>query len=62
MTSHEKFDTSYYVNGETIQGYIRQCKQNNHVQQVAYSVYEEAVTHICFTCKTVNTTMMRQTK
>lgn len=34
---------------------IKECELNGHIQQVAFSAYHDALTQVCFTCKTVKT-------
>jgi len=41
---------------EEIKNYIKEC-EGNHVQQVAYSSYHDALTQICFGCKAVRTSL-----
>ena len=48
----------YYFGSEVgLRDIIRSCQKDNHVQQVAYSTYHDCLTHICFTCKQINTSM-----
>lgn len=39
----------------SIREMIRDCSEQDHVQQVAYSTYHDALTQICFDCQTVRT-------
>ena len=41
---------------------IRTCHESDHVQQVAYSVYHDALTQVCFTCKCVRSSFDLQTE
>lgn len=36
---------------------IMTCQMAKHIQQVAFSTYHNAFTQICFTCKTLRSTM-----
>ncbi len=37
--------------------HTKSCNEQNHVQQIAFSVHHSAVTQVCFTCKAVRTNM-----
>lgn len=39
---------------EAVRRAIREC-EGNHMQQVAYSSYHDALTQVCFGCMTVRT-------
>ena len=36
---------------------IKECEQEHHQQQVAYSTYHDGLTQVCFTCLAVRTTL-----
>ena len=42
---------------ESIEKEIKECQKCNHVQQVAFSTYHNAITQICFTCDNVRTSL-----
>lgn len=35
---------------------VKECQKHGHIQQVAFSVYEDVFTQVCFCCKVVRTT------
>ena len=39
---------------------IKKCQKGNHVQQVAYSTYHNGLTQICFTCRTIITSIKKE--
>ena len=43
-----------------VRAYIRNCQLHNHIHQVAYSTYHDALTQICFTCKKVITSIKEE--
>lgn len=45
---------------EDVEKEIKECQRLKHVQQVAYSTYHNALTQICFTCKTVRTNIKEE--
>jgi hypothetical protein len=45
---------------EYVQTFIRNCEGNKHIQQVAYSSYQEAFTQICFTCEKVRSNLQEK--
>lgn len=47
---------------DTLRNITKICQENNHIQQVAYSTYENALTQICFTCRKVRTTLNENKK
>ena len=46
-----------HINQVNVENNINKCQHENHVQQVAYSTYHEALTQICFTCKEIRTSL-----
>ena len=42
---------------EEVRGFIKECQEDNHIQQVAYSTYHDALTQVCFDCKRVRTNL-----
>jgi len=41
----------------TVKSHIQKCSDRDHVQQVAYSTYHNALTQVCFSCETVRTNL-----
>lgn len=56
MTTKE-FNLSKFDSQRELRVKIQGCQYDNHIQQVAYSTYEDCLTQICFTCKTIRTTL-----
>lgn len=52
-----KFDVNIIEAKIVVETYINGCQLNNHVQQVAYSTYHGCLTQICFSCKTIRTSI-----
>ena len=50
----------HYLGLEDVREMIQLCSDKNHVQQVAYSTYHDALTQICFSCEHVVTSMDRE--
>ena len=46
----------YYKTQEEVKVSIKRC-EGEHVQQVAYSSYHDALTQTCFDCKRVRTNL-----
>lgn len=42
---------------ENVRSKIQQCSDYNHIQQVAYSTYHDALTQTCFDCGAVRTNL-----
>lgn len=40
---------------DSVREQIKRCSHSNHVQQVAYSTYHDALTQVCFTCRKIRT-------
>ena len=49
----------FFYSQEEIKKQIKTC-EGNHVQQVAYSSYHEALTQICFGCKKIRTSLKKE--
>ena len=49
-----KFTIQQFENRELVFQKIENCKQENHIHQVAYSIYEKRLTHICFMCEMIH--------
>ena len=45
-----------FVNQEKVKKWIKKC-EGEHIQQVAYSSYHDALTQVCFTCGIVRTSL-----
>ena len=41
---------------EKVKAWIKKC-EGNHVQQIAYSSYHDALTQVCFDCDVVRTNL-----
>jgi|AKVG01.1.fsa_nt_gi hypothetical protein len=48
----DRYETHRYIRTR-----IQKCSDEDHVQQVAYSAYEDGLTQTCFTCDKVRTTI-----
>ena len=46
----------YFDKEEEVRNIIKDC-EGDHVQQVVFSTYHNAITQICFSCDVVRTTM-----
>jgi len=53
-----KFELEYCRSIDEIRKKIKDCEQSRHVQQVAYSTYEDSFTQICFGCKKIRTNLL----
>ena len=53
------FDYEYVSSYETLLNQIKKC-EGNHVQQVVFSTYHNALTQICFDCKKVRTMIKKE--
>lgn len=51
-----KMRVEYYDDENYIKERIKKC-EGEHIQQVVYSSYHNALTQICFTCEVVRTTL-----
>ena len=45
-----------FVDEKYIKKKIKKC-EGNHVQQIAYSSYHDALTQVCFGCKKIRTSL-----
>lgn len=54
MLKLQFYDTLAYV-----REHIKLCQRKNHKQQVAYTTYHDALTQLCFTCKSVRTSLIQ---
>lgn len=48
-----------YVTKIYVESAIKMCQNKNHIQQVAFSTYHNALTQICFTCDKVRTSIFK---
>lgn len=44
---------------EEVRKHIQEC-EGKHAQQVAYSTFHDALTQVCFGCRTVRSSLMRE--
>ena len=54
--SRKKIENFIFLQMDTIDGvllYVNECNNENHFQQVAYSVNGQCLTMICFVCEKV---------
>ncbi|MFW6129983.1 MAG: hypothetical protein ACOC56_02290 [Atribacterota bacterium] len=59
VTKNVKFEVKFDdING--VRSHIACCQENNHIQQVAFSTYHNALTQVCFTCKVILTSMRKE--
>ena len=59
MTAYKiatNWECEYFEEIDEILEKIEICQKNDHVQQVAYSTFEQAFTQVCFNCQKVRTT------
>jgi len=52
-----KYRIEHVYDQELVRNFIATCQDLDHVQQVAYSTYHDALTQICFKCKVIRTTI-----
>ncbi len=45
---------------ERVRAVIKGCQSLNHVQQVSFSTYHDALTQICYTCESIRTSMKEE--
>lgn len=55
MTKENKFITIKFPDMEFVRNAIKDCQEKNHIQQVAFSTYHDALTQICFGCRKIRT-------
>lgn len=51
-----EFELIFCNNQEAVKRAIKSC-EGNHIQQVAYSSYHDALTQVCFGCKKIRTSL-----
>ena len=51
-----KFSLVIFKDMKDVQYCINEC-EGEHIQQVAYSSYHEALTQVCFGCKKIRTSL-----
>ena len=49
-----------YGSMDLLRSSINECETENHIQQVAFSTYHDALTQVCFTCGKVRTTIQNK--
>jgi len=54
------FQKLHFSEQKFVREEIQTCSDGGHVQQVAYSTYHDALTQVCFSCKTVRTSMSEE--
>jgi hypothetical protein len=52
----KKFKLLHETKG-SVEEFIECCQELNHIQQVAFSTYHNALTQICFTCREIRTSI-----
>ena len=52
-----KFELMSEFKESILKGWIEQCQEKGHIQQVAFSTYHNCLTQICFTCQKIRTSM-----
>ncbi len=52
-----QMDYRYYKTQKEIRKHIKRC-EGNHVQQVVYSAYYDALTQICYGCEMVRSNIL----
>jgi hypothetical protein len=52
------FDYQHVDTVEEVRKHIQQC-EGHHTQQAIYSTFHDALTQVCFGCKTVRSTIRR---
>ena len=55
MNKKNRFIGIKFPDMEFVRNAIKNCQEKNHIQQVAYSTYHDALTQICFTCRKIRT-------
>ena len=50
------FEVIFCDDQEAVKSHIRSC-EGEHLQQIAYSSYHDALTQICFNCKEIRTSL-----
>ena len=53
-----EFKCEFLLLDSQVKGAIREC-EGNHVQQISYSSYHDALTQICFGCKKIRTSLKK---
>ena len=54
----KKFEYEYVEKMEEVRKHIQEC-EDRHTQQAIYSTFHDALTQVCFGCKTVRSTIKR---
>ncbi len=54
-----KFELIFCDSQEEVKENIKEC-EGKHIQQIAYSSYHNALTQICFNCKTIRTSLKKK--
>ncbi len=54
-----RFEFEYYETQEKVREQIQNC-EGKHMQQVAYSTFHDALTQICYGCKTIRSNILEQ--
>jgi hypothetical protein len=57
MGNKPKTFTIQNMDMDSVRYSIKYCQGSDHIQQVAYSTYHDALTQICFTCKRIATNL-----
>lgn len=51
------FELEGFDSLEVVRRFVTDCQKDNHVQQVAFTTYHDALTQICFDCQKIRTNM-----
>ena len=54
---NKKVEVNHLCEQLFVRSHVKKCQMKNHIQQVAYSTYHDALTQICFTCNKIRTTL-----
>ena len=54
-----KFEVIFCDNQEVVKNHIKLC-EGEHIQQIAYSSYHDALTQVCFNCKRIRTSLKEE--
>lgn len=55
---NNQFTYEYIARMEDVRKHIQEC-EGKHAQQAIYSTFHDALTQICFGCKKIRSTIMR---
>lgn len=55
----KEFELIFLPTQEDVKENIKLC-EGKHIQQIAYSSYHDALTQVCFNCKTIRTSLKKE--